>query len=265
MELYQSIFLAIVQGLTEFLPVSSSAHLIIPIYIMDWADQGLAFDTSVHLGSLMAVIWYFRRDLISMIAASYQHVFHHEPTDTSRFAFNILIASLPIIPVGFFLKDFVEAELRDVTVIAGSTILFGLALLWADKFHPISRHNTELGIRTALFVGVIQCFALIPGASRSGVTMTAALLAGCNRQAAAKISFLLSIPAILGASTLKMVDLVQQPMAVDWFPIITGTLTAAITAYCCIHLFLKWINRIGFLPFVIYRLLLGVALLLWFV
>lgn len=265
MDLFQSIFLAILQGLTEFLPISSSAHLIIPVYIMEWVDQGLAFDTAVHLGSLLAVIWYFRRDLFDMTVSVYRHIFYREASDSSRYAFNILIASLPIIPIGFFLRHFVEDELRIISVLAGATILFGLALWWADKFHRVSKPDSVLDLKTALIVGFMQCFALIPGASRSGVTMTAALLAGHSRHAAAKISFLLSIPAILGASVLKTGDLVQQSQAVDWTPILIGTFTAAVSAYSCIHLFLKWIDRIGFLPFVIYRLVLGVVLLLWFV
>jgi len=260
---YQSILLAIIQGLTEFLPISSSAHLIIPMYLTNWVDQGLAFDTCVHLGSLFAVIWYFRKDILRMIQAVWHHLAFARPSDDSHFAFSLLIASLPIIPVGYFLKDTVETDLRSGMVIAIATIGFGLLLWWADRTHRERKPDHALGWGSAFFIGCMQCLALIPGASRSGVTMTAALMAGHSRQAASRISFLLSIPAILGASSLKLIDITRSPEVVDWLALITGTLVAAISAYLCIHFFLKWINRIGFMPFVIYRLLLGMVLIVW--
>lgn len=263
METYQSILLAIIQGITEFLPISSSAHLIIPLYLSDWVDQGLAFDTSVHLGSLAAVLWYFRKDIREMITGVWHHVLHRQTSEQSQLAFSLLIASLPILPVGFFMKHLVETDLRNASTIALATIIFGLLLWWADRNHRETRPDNQLGWRTALFIGFMQCLALIPGTSRSGITMTAALMAGYSRGAASRISFLLSIPAILGASSLTLFDMVKTPEPVNWQPIVLGTVVAAVSAYTCIHYFLKWINRIGFTPFVIYRLLLGAALLIW--
>ena len=233
------------------------------MYLTGWVDQGLAFDTCVHLGSLIAVLWYFRQDLYEMMLAVWKHLIQRVPSSESRFAFNLLLASLPIIPAGYLLKDLVASDLRSAGVIATATLLFGVVLWWADRSHQQSKPDSELDWKSALFIGLVQCLALVPGASRSGVTMTAALLAGHSRKAASRISFLLSIPAILGASTLNIVELVHARESVDWTPLVTGTLVAGVSAYACIHLFLKWIEKIGFTPFVIYRLLLGTALLIW--
>ncbi|HIG44376.1 MAG: undecaprenyl-diphosphate phosphatase [bacterium] len=261
MDTFQVLVLALIQGVTEFLPVSSSAHLILPSSVLNWPDQGLAFDTAVHLGTLIAVIWYFRYELISLTSAFFQNLLGR-PTIESKFAINLLIASLPIIPVGFIIKSFVEGEFRSTETIIFTTVFFGLLLFAADSFSKKSRLETELHWRHALIIGVAQCFALIPGTSRSGVTMSLALLLGYTRESASRISFLLSIPAIAGASTLKTYDLIQDPTTVDWQSMAIGIIVAAISAYLCIRLFLDFINRIGFTPFVLYRLMLGALLYL---
>jgi len=261
LDTFQVLVLALIQGVTEFLPVSSSAHLILPSSVLNWPDQGLAFDTAVHLGTLIAVIWYFRYELISLTSAFFQNLLGR-PTIESKFAINLLIASLPIIPVGFIIKSFVEGEFRSTETIIFTTVFFGLLLFAADSFSKKSRLETELHWRHALIIGVAQCFALIPGTSRSGVTMSLALLLGYTRESASRISFLLSIPAIAGASTLKTYDLIQDPTTVDWQSMAIGIIVAAISAYLCIRLFLDFINRIGFTPFVLYRLMLGALLYL---
>ena len=203
MDIAQVLVLALIQGFTEFLPISSSAHLILPGRILGWDDQGLAFDAAVHLGSLTAVFLYFRTDLGSLTRSVWAHVRGGQSTTDSRFAYCLLIASLPIIPVGFISRYFVEAELRNTLVIALTTIGFGFALLIADYIQSTSKRNledSELGLKSALLIGMAQCLALIPGTSRSGITITTALLAGHSRQSAARISFLISIPAIAGAA-----------------------------------------------------------------
>ena len=261
MDILHTITLALIQGLTEFLPISSSAHLILPFQILGWPDQGLAFDTAVHLGSLIAVVWYFRVELFNLISATLAYLVSGKPTQDSRLAINLFIGSLPIIPVGLLLKDVVEINLRSIAVIAITTIAFGLLLLLADMKGRQTRADTELTRRQALLIGFAQCFALVPGTSRSGVTMTAALFCGFNRESASRISFLLSIPAIAGAATLKTIDLVSSDLSVDWLTLALGCSLSAISAYVCIRLFLNVINQLGFLPFVIYRLVLGTALI----
>ena len=254
----QAIILALIQGITEFLPISSSAHLVLPSHLLGWSDQGLAFDTAVHLGSLIAVITFFWRDLVRLILAGSSQILGNSSED-GRFAVNLLIASLPIIPVGFFARFLTETELRNLEVIAVTSILFALVLWYADR---LKREESQiLTLSRALMIGIAQCLALIPGTSRSGITMTAALLIGFSRTDAARISFLISIPAILGAATLKLFDLITQSITTDWLAVGIGTLVSGISAYLCIRFLLGFIERIGFLPFVIYRLILGIFLI----
>ena len=254
----QAIILALIQGITEFLPISSSAHLVLPSHLLGWSDQGLAFDTAVHLGSLIAVITFFWRDLVRLILAGSSQILGNSSED-GRFAVNLLIASLPIIPVGFFARFLTETELRNLEVIAVTTILFALVLWYADR---LKREESQiLTLNRALMIGIAQCLALIPGTSRSGIAMTAALLIGFSRTDAARISFLISIPAILGAAALKLFDLITQSITTDWLAVGIGTLVSGISAYLCIRFLLGFIERIGFLPFVIYRLILGIVLI----
>lgn len=266
MDFLQTFLLSLIQGITEFLPISSSAHLILPSQLLGWTDQGLAFDVAVHLGSLSAILVYFRLDLIRMIQASLHAVISRQHTTQSRFALNLILASLPIIPAGLLLKDVVELQFRTIEVIAAATIIFGLALWYADR-HQVANAATEvsdaeaLSLKHAMLIGIAQCFALIPGTSRSGATMTMGLLCGYGREAVSRISFLLSIPAIAGASLLLSIDLFTGDARIDWQTLGLGWLFSGISAYLCIHLFLDYISRLGFLPFVIYRLVLGTILL----
>lgn len=265
MDIIQAIALALIQGITEFLPISSSAHLILPSQVFGWPDQGLAFDTAVHLGSLFAVLVYFRDDIQRLLMATFTWLTKGEASDDSRFAINLAIASLPIIPIGFLLRFEVETYLRTTPVIIIATLFFGVLLLVGDKLGKETRSELDLDWKKALLVGFSQCLALIPGTSRSGITMTAALLAGFTRQAASRISFLISIPTIGGAATLKLADLASSPDPVNWAQLLVGGVVAFISAYVCIRLFLSFIDKIGFMPFVIYRFLLGglLILLIW--
>ncbi len=259
-DLFQAVFLALIQGVTEFLPVSSSAHLVLPSILLGWPDQGLAFDTSVHLGSLLAVTVYFRRDIFKLSTATIRLVTRGQSTPESGFAINLLIASLPILPVGFLLRFQIEQHLRSVEVIIVTTIVFAIFLYLADRRHSDRSPETSLNWKQAVLIGISQCLALIPGTSRSGVTMTTALAAGFSREAASRISFLISIPTIAGAGCLKLIDLATGQEPVLWEYLAIGTLVSMASAYLCIYLFLETINRVGFLPFVLYRLLLGVVL-----
>ncbi|GGW80498.1 undecaprenyl-diphosphate phosphatase [Alteromonas halophila] len=264
MTLFEIIILAIIQGITEFLPISSSAHLLLPSALLGWREQGLAFDVAVHVGSLLAVILYFRNDIISMSGAWLTQGFRRQQSSDSKLAWFVILATLPAIIVGFALKDLIELYARTPLVIAITTIGFGLLLWYADAFARRAQQLETLTLRQAMVIGIAQVLALIPGTSRSGITMTAGLMLGLDRESAARFSFLLSIPVILGAGTLAVADLIGQSAPVDWMVLLYGAGFSFISAYACIYLFLSWISRIGMLPFVIYRLILGVGLL-WFI
>lgn len=261
MDLIQIIALALLQGLTEFLPISSSAHLILLPIIAGWQDQGLAFDVAVHVGTLSAVVLYFRKTLRTLLIDWLQSLQQRKLVGESRLAWAVLLGTIPVGLAGLLLGNIIETQLRSPLVIAITTILFGLLLGWADWRGKQQRDEHSLTLSDIVFIGLAQAIALIPGTSRSGITITAGLMLGLSRQSAARFSFLLSIPVILLAGSLKTIELVDSGLKTDWFAILSGVGTSAISAYLCIHLFLKLIEKIGMWPFVIYRLLLGLVLL----
>ncbi len=264
METIQILFLSLVQGFTEFLPISSSAHLILIPHFFGYQDQGLAFDVALHLGSLGAVIGYFRADLGLIITDFFASLGSGRSTENSRLAWMIILATIPIVIIGGIFKALVETDLRSILVIAGATILFGLMLYWADAKGSRTRDEHSINWKDAVIIGLFQALAIIPGTSRSGITMTAGLVLGLTRQAAARFSFLLAIPTILMSGGLLSLDLIKADQPVNWGDMLQGAMLSFISAYLCIHLFLKLIERMGMLPFVIYRLILGTALLaLW--
>jgi len=260
MDLIQLIVLALIQGLTEFLPISSSAHLILLPILTGWQDQGLVYDVAVHFGSLFAVMFYFREDIKNLLFAWFSSLSSGEATEDSRLAWAVIIGTIPAVLFGLLMKDYIETVLRSPLVIAASSIVFGLLLWYADRAATHVRSEKSLTIKDAIYIGLAQAVALIPGTSRSGITMTAGLMLGLTRKAAARFSFLLSVPLILAASGLKTKDLISEGGAVDWFGLGFVTVLSGISAYLCIHYFLKLIDRIGMLPFVIYRVLLGIFL-----
>ncbi|BES72464.1 undecaprenyl-diphosphate phosphatase [Marinobacter nanhaiticus D15-8W] len=262
MDLWQTIVLAIIQGLTEFLPISSSAHLILPSQVLGWTDQGLAFDVAVHVGTLLAVMGYFRQDVIRLSSAWFADTAQRRTGPDSRLAWAIILATVPAGLAGVLFNDFIEEELRSALVIALATIGFGLVLWWSDAVGRRERGLDGLGWRDALLIGIAQALALIPGTSRSGITMTAALFLGYKREAAARFSFLLSIPLIIAAGLLKGMELAETGTEAQWIDILVGTAVSFASAVICIHLFLRFLDRLGFMPYVIYRLLLGALLLL---
>jgi len=261
MPIEQTFFLALIQGLTEFLPISSSAHLILLPLLNAWQDQGLAFDVAVHVGSLTAVVWYFRHELITMTKDWSCSLVQRKNVGESRLAWAVLLGTIPVGLTGLLLHDFISNELRSPLVIAATTIGFGLLLGWADWQAKQNRNEHSLSWGDIAFVGIVQAIALIPGTSRSGITMTAGLMLGLERAAAARFSFLLSIPVIVLSGGLEIIKLVRASATVDWIGLITAAILSALAAYTCIHFFLTFINRIGMWPFVIYRLLLGAVLL----
>jgi len=258
------ILLGLVQGLTEFLPVSSSAHLILVPRILGTEDQGLAMDVAAHVGTLSAVIFCFRYELRRIIQG-----WLSAPLNTadrhSVFGWYLLAATLPVAVTGWLAADVVETHLRNPLVIACATVLFGLYLWWADFSGRRARSVADLEWKDVLVIGLFQALALIPGTSRSGITITAGLLMGLDRESASRFSFLLSIPVIILAGGHETYQLASVSVTVDWIAVLMVTLVSAVTAALTIHLFLKFLNRTGLLPYILYRLLLGAALFYLFV
>ncbi|ASK33765.1 undecaprenyl-diphosphate phosphatase [Alloalcanivorax mobilis] len=265
MDAMQAFILALVQGFTEFLPISSSAHLILPSQILGWPDQGLAFDVAVHLGTLLAVVVYYRRDLWAMTTGAGRGLVERRMNPDLKLGLLVVLATLPAVLGGFLAKDLIEHQLRSAWVIATTTVVFGVLLWLADRAGKRTRGMDSMGVRSALLIGLAQAVALIPGTSRSGITMTAALALGFRREQAAHFSFLLSVPVILGAGLLKIVDLVESSTPVHWGYMALGVVVSAATAYVTIVFFLKLLERLGMFPFMVYRLILGGALFLWLI
>lgn len=268
MGLLEVIVLSVVQGLTEFLPISSAAHLILVPIVTGWQDQGLAFDLAVHLGSLTAVLGYFRHELILVMRDWTHSLVTRQSTENSRLGWAVLWGTIPVGLAGLAVKGWVESTLRTpevgAIVMACALIGFGLLLGWADWRHRGQRNEYQLRWTDVLVVGCAQAVALIPGTSRSGITITAALFMGLSREGAARFSFLLSIPVIILAGGLLALDLIRSTEPVAWGAMALGVGLSALSAYACIHYFLLFIKRIGMQPFVVYRLILGVILLLVF-
>ncbi|MDF1582036.1 MAG: undecaprenyl-diphosphate phosphatase [Methyloprofundus sp.] len=263
MDIFQALALAVLQGLTEFLPISSSAHLILLPVLLGWEDQGLAFDVAVHVGTLTAVVVYYRKDLAKIISAWLGSLIGKGFTDDAKLAWYVGLGTIPVGLVGIGLSDAVQEALRSPLVIAGATMVFALLLWWAEK--RATEERTTVTLMDAIVVGLFQAIALIPGTSRSGITITAGLLLGLTRDNAAKFSFLLSIPVIALAGSLKALELYQSEVLVSWDFMLIGALISALVAYLSISWFISLLNKIGMMPFVWYRLVLGVVLIAVFV
>ena len=257
----QLIVLAVIQGISEFLPVSSSAHLILVGQFSGWADQGLAFDAAVHAGTLTAVVVYFRRDLGALARAGLDR--DGDPVQR-RLLLGLALASLPALAVGALAAGWIELWLRSPLVIAATTVGFGLALGLADRFGAGRRLMESLNLRGALLIGLAQVLALVPGTSRSGITITAGLAMGLEREAAARYSFLLSIPIITAAGGWGFVSGLAEGGSFEFGRFLMGALISGVFAWLTIAAFLAWLRRFGMAPFVVYRLILGIFLLIWF-
>ena len=262
MDFFQILILALVQGVTEFLPISSSGHLILAPHLFGFADQGLSLDVAVHLGSLIAVVSYFRKDIVAIFGGWLKALLPGgSQTQESRLGWAVLIGVLPIVATGTLVKQIVENDLRSAALIAATTIGFGLLLGWADSSARRERGLSEITLRDGFLIGLAQILALIPGTSRSGITITAALMLGMTREAASRFSFLLAIPTIFGSSLFVSLELLRHEPTADWQSLGLGVALSALSAYVCIHLFLRFIEQIGMWPFVLYRLLLGTVII----
>jgi undecaprenyl-diphosphatase len=262
MPLFHIIVLSIVQGLTEFLPVSSSGHLVLVPLVIQLPDQGLLMDLAVHIGTLLAVLVYYRRDLWAMALGFLRHKTEAD-AQARRLGIYILLASLPAVIIGFLLHKLVPEGIRDVRVIAFTTIFFGLLMGIADMRSPRDRALGQMTLKSALVIGAAQVLALIPGTSRSGVTMTAARLLGYQRVEAARFSFLLSMPAVAGAGLLAALDLADATAAMQRDAVIAGAMTF-VAAFATMAFLMQFLRKASMLVFVVYRVALGAALLAFF-
>jgi undecaprenyl-diphosphatase len=253
------IVLAVVQGITEFLPISSSAHLILVPIALGWPDQGLLLDVAVHVGTLLAVMLYFWRDVHAM-ALGCLHLFTGRRGDHVTLVILIVVATIPIVIAGFLLKDYL-ASARDIRVIGWTTLVFGLCLYGADRFGSTERGIGHLRKRDALMIGLAQMLALVPGVSRSGVTMTAGRALGIARPDAARFALLMSIPTRIAAGSLEGYDLYKQSDTVLTEAALMGVGLSFVTALVAIALLMAWLRRATYTPFVVYRVILGVVLL----
>ena len=265
MPFLQILILAAIQGITEFLPISSSGHLILVPNFTGLRDQGLMMDVAVHVGTLMAVMLYFWRDIFGMATASlrvFRQMADHREFDAEFWLFcKLIIATLPVILVGFYVNKYLGTNLRTLEIIGWTTLCFGVLLFIADKINMTVRKMQHISFHGALFIGLMQAIALIPGTSRAGITMTAARFLGVERQDAARFSLLLSIPTIIGAGALKGYELSQSANTVLINDVLMLAGLSFLFALVAISLLMVWLRRASFTPFVIYRILLGAVLL----
>ena len=253
MDFIHIFILSIIQGVTEFLPISSQSHLILTSHLLGLKDQGLGFDIALHFGSLIAILIYYRKEIRSLLSLNDEGV---------NYLKLIIIGSIPLPIVGLLFIDIVSQNMRSVFSIASMTILFAVILYLADlKKKEVVTKFANISIYTIVFIGLMQTLAIMPGVSRSGIVITAALLANVSREDSIKIAFLLSIPAIFMATVYQSMQLYGSGNIEIFNEHLLGILLSFIFSYITIHLFISTINKISFTPYIIYRLILGITLI----
>lgn len=264
MELSHVVILALIQALTEFLPVSSSGHLALAGFFFGWPYQGLTFDLALHLGTLAAVLAYFRRDFAHLTRATLA-IRPGRPLDVmQRLAVGLALSTIPAAIAGLAMGERLAEALRDPRLIAVNLIVFGVVLYLAERLGHGTRREADVGPARALAIGAAQILALVPGTSRSGITMSAALALGLTREAAARYSFLMSVPITALAIAHAVMTMVRANEAVAWREMIVGIVISGVAGIAVIHLLLGVVRRVGTWPFVVYRIALGVVILAWF-
>jgi len=260
-EIRQAIILGVVQGLTEFLPVSSTAHLVLFPIFLGWQPNGLAFDVALHIGTLVAVFGYFRKDLLAILKGGLRSLRKPDLAGDpdQRMAWFLVVSCLPAVAAGLFFEDQVKTVLRHPLVIGVAMLVFSIVLLLAERVGARAKDLRSMGWREALMVGFAQALAIIPGASRSGVTMTAGLFGGLEREAAARFSFLLGSPIILGAAILEGRHLLEDPN-LSWSVVGAGILASGVSGYMCIRFLLRYLRENSTMVFIVYRLVVGAIL-----
>lgn len=262
MTTWEALVLGLVQGLAEFLPISSSAHLALAPWVLGWKDPGLAFDVALHMGTLVALTWYFRREWAALTLAGLSVLRHRRvTTDAERRAMFILVATIPAGVAGVLIADLAEAALRHPVSIAVALMVMGVLLWWADRRPRGDRALTTMTWQQAVAIGVAQAFALIPGVSRSGSTITAARALGFDRSSAATFSFLLSFPITVAAVVLKAPEAFHE--GVTW-PLAVGVVAAALSSWLAIAVLLRYVSRHSYGVFAVYRVVAGfLVIALW--
>ena len=253
--------LALVQGISEFLPISSSGHLVLVPWLLGWKDQGLIIDVAVHVGTLGAVMVYLRKEIAQMLTGLWRAAKGRGFNDGTRLVMYLVLGTIPVVIAGFLVNSIYTDGIRSITVIGWATLGFGVVLWISDRFGLTLKRIEHLKLFDVIVIGLSQALALIPGTSRSGITMTAGRLLGMERSDAARFSMLLSIPAIMGAGTLKGYELFQSGDGGLTTSVFVATFLSFITAFVAIFLMMAWLRRATFTPFVIYRILLGGFLL----
>ncbi len=270
MSIFQAVILGVVQGLTEFLPISSSGHLIFIPKLLGWADQGLAFDVVLHLGTLFALLWYLRKKLRHLVAALLPS--GHDPEHDKRLVLLIAVGTVPAVLAGFFAGDWIGSAARSPVVVAINLIVWGIVLWLADLYARAQiivgkqKHISTLGFKNALLIGVAQALSLVPGTSRSGITITAGLFSRMDRRAATEFSFLMAVPIIALAGGAELFTLVRNGSAlVNLDGLIAGFAASVVGGLAAIWALIRVIQRWSFLPFAVYRILVGVFILLFLI
>jgi len=262
-DIIEIFILALIQGLTEFLPISSSAHIQIPSLLLGWQDRGLVFDVALHFGTLIAVLLYYQKQVKAIIVDSCIFVVKRRQTENSQLGIALVVATIPACIIGLLAADFIESYFRNLTTIAIATIL-GALLLWFAQTRSNRYSAMQYTVKLALILGIAQTVALSPGVSRSGIVLTMAMLLGYHRLQSANITFLMSIPIIALGAIYQLYQVLQNQITdIVWWHFVLAMATAAISAWLCIHLFLGFIQRYSLMPFIVYRLILGVVLLLF--
>lgn len=262
MTLWQSFILSLIQGITEFLPISSSGHLVITRELLHWQDAGVAFDAFTGLGTLTAVLFYYRKDVCSILYHWFRQFRHCDapPAPEAKLGNQLIVATLPALLIGFMVKDHIDALTHRPLLIASTTMIFAIFLAAADFWGRKKLSLPETNYRQAFYYGLAQTLALVPGVSRSGITLTAGLAMHFSRESAARFSFLQSIPISAAAGGYGLWKLATNPSDFSWQLIALSYVTATLAAYVCIALFIRFLNTVGMMPHVIYRLLLGAYL-----
>jgi len=268
MDLIQALVLGIVQGLTEFLPISSTAHLRIIPHLLDWQDPGTEFSAVIQLGTLLAVILYFWNEVVLLSRAAMVSLWKRKlfETSDSKLAWSIAAGTIPIAVAGLLLKDIIKTDARELWMIGTALIILAISLYAAERFSKLNRQIGQLNFLQIQLIGLTQALALFPGCSRSGSTIMGGLVVGLNREEAARFSFLLGIPAILGSGIYELVELLETGISSsDYLNLIVGIIASFVVGYLSIEFLLRFLRIHGTLAFVIYRILLGTGILVFMI
>ncbi len=263
-DLLKAVVLGVIQGLTEFLPISSSAHLRIFPELFGWGDPGAAFTAVIQIGTELAVLIYFRKDIWRIGSAWVRSLVQPEYRGTldARMGWYIIVGSLPIVVLGVLLKDVIESDFRNLWIIGTTLIVLGIVLGIADRIGRTDRSMARLSLKDAVLMGLAQALALIPGVSRSGATISMGRFLGLDREAATRFAFLLAIPAVVGAGIFELKDIPNGHNDFGWGPTVTATVVSFVVGYAAIAWLLRYVSTRSYTPFVIYRILLGVGTLI---